>query len=299
MVQLGILKGQIGADLHDLALKVQRVGGEQPGVGAVLVGLALVQGYDRIDPVGVEADIGRPVGHVGHDFHPHPQSGGPAHGDGVAAQLQHIGRIAGVEHRYVQVGQHPCRGGRQGGRLGVGVVAGQHHHPAIRVGAGEHGMADGVGGPVDAGGFAVPDPDDAVVAGIGSGGGQLAAHYRSGRILLVHRRPQHNVGLPRFPNGSLQGRVEPAHRRTGIARRERRGVQPRRPVGSQLLQREPGHGLNAGEEDRSGIVGEAIGEPVTAVRLGGRHVEVSLGASSGNGAVQSDQLGGVGERERH
>ena len=65
--------------------------------------------------------------------------------------------------------------------------------------------------PVDAGRLAVPEADDAVIGGIRPGGGELAAHDRSGGLVLIHRRRVHDRQIGRGP-GSLDSGVIAAER---------------------------------------------------------------------------------------
>ena len=64
--------------------------------------------------------------------------------------------------------------------------------PPWRRRAGEHAVADGVVGAVEAGSLAVPHAEDAVVLALGARVGELAAHHRRGRELLVDAGPHHD-----------------------------------------------------------------------------------------------------------
>ena len=99
--------------------------------------------------------------------------------------------------------------------------------------------------------LAVPDAEHAVVAVVGLRGGELRAHHRGRRVLLVHRGAAHDRQIRREAAPPGDGDVEAAERRARIARDEGGGVQARAAVGAQLLDREAGQGLDAAQEHRA------------------------------------------------
>ena len=62
----------------------------------------------------------------------------------------------------------------------------------MRISAGEYCMTQRVGSAVHTRRLPVPQPDHAVMGGIGPGGGQLAAHDGGRRLILVDRRGVHD-----------------------------------------------------------------------------------------------------------
>ena len=128
----------------------------------------------------------------------------------MPAEVEHLGRIARIEQRHVQVAEDPGRRRRQRRALRGGVVADERDGAAAPTGAGVHGVTHRVGGAVDARGLAVPDAEDAVVAVVGLRGRELRAHHRGGRVLLVHRRSAHDRQVGRELRGLADGDVEAA-----------------------------------------------------------------------------------------
>ena len=147
-----------------------------------------IVGVDRLDPVGVDVDGAGAVGDRRDELEPDPDAAGPRQGDGVAAEVERLLHVAGEQDRHVQVDERGVARARQRRRLGRRVVADDGHHAAVAGGAGEHAVADGVAGAVEAGRLAVPDADDAVVALVVERVDELAAHHGGGGELLVERR---------------------------------------------------------------------------------------------------------------
>ena len=251
VVEGGVLDGQRVPDLVDLPLGVDRLGGQQPAVGSVGIGLAVDGRDDGIDPAGVEVHRPGAVGHIGHDLEAGPQTGGPRQVHGVAAQVQRLARRSGVEHGNVLVGEGARRRRRDGRTLGRGVVARDHHRPAAGVRAGENGVAECVGGAVHTRCLAVEDAENAVVARVGAKRGQLGSHHRGGGLLLVEGRSQHDGQVGGLLDRPAHVAVVAADGRARVAADEGGGVQPCEPVGPKLLDREPGQRLEARHEHRS------------------------------------------------
>ena len=113
---------------------------------------------------------------------------------------------------------------------------------------GEHAVAHGVGGAVEAGRLAVPDADHTVVASVGSGGDQLRPHHGSRAEFLVDGRLVHDRQVGHLPQGARHLDVETAERRAGIARHERGRVAAGCPVAAELFDRDAGQRLDSGEE---------------------------------------------------
>jgi hypothetical protein len=127
-----VLLDEAQAGGGEVALERAEHRGEQ--LGGRLVGVR--PGRDD-DGRGVveQVDRGRSVGHGRHDLHRGPQPTGPREGDGVAAQLEHLGGVSRVERRDRQVGQCALGCARHARRLRGGVVADECYDAAARGGA--------------------------------------------------------------------------------------------------------------------------------------------------------------------
>ena len=179
----------------------------------------------------------------------------------MAAQVERLGGGARIQHRDVQVGHGARRARRDGRALGGRVIAGDGHCAALWIRTRKHRVTQRICGTVHARGLAVPDTDDAVVAGVGACRGQLAAHDRSGGLLLVHGGRMDDRQISRCTRRRYRS-VVAAQRRAGISRHERSGAQSASTVGPQLLDRQPGQGLQPGHERHAVVVGIAPRQPV-------------------------------------
>ena len=81
-------------------------------------------------------------------------------------------------------------------RFGGVVVAHQGEHAAVARGAGEIGMAEHIAGAIDAGAFAIPEGENAVVAAFAAHFGLLRAPDRGRREILVEARLEDDVVAP-------------------------------------------------------------------------------------------------------
>jgi hypothetical protein len=143
-------------------------------------------------------------------------------------------------------------------------------------------VADCVAAAIEAGTLAVPDADDAVVAGIGQRHRQLAAHHRGGGELLVDGGLYHDRQVGHGGGGPSQLLGERADRRSLVARRERGGREAEPAVEPQLVDRKAGHGLEAREEDGPVLEAEPVVEFVRVRRpalVGARAVDRHIGSS--------------------
>ena len=182
-----VAAGQLGADLLELALHLQRVRRQQPAarVGHEDLAVELHRRHDGPDAIGVDVDRAGAVGDRRDELEADPDAAGAGQRDGVAAEVERLLHVAGEQDRHVQVDERGVARARQRRRLGGRVVADDRHHAAVAGRAGEHAVADGVAGPVETGRLAVPDADDAVVALVVERVDELAAHHRGGGELLV------------------------------------------------------------------------------------------------------------------
>ena len=134
---------------------------------------------------GCDVDGAGAVGDGRDELEARPQPARPRQRDRVAGEVDRLLRVAGEQERHVQVDHRGVARRRQRRRLGARVVADDGDHAAVRRGAGEHGVADRVAGAVDARALAVPDAEHAVVLAVVERDGELAAHHRGRRELLV------------------------------------------------------------------------------------------------------------------
>ncbi len=136
------------------------------------------------------------------------------------------------------------------------VVAHQGEHAAMFRRTGEVDVAEHIAAAIDAGALAVPKRENAVKAA-------FAAHFRllrapdgrRGQILVETGLKQDVVGVEDV-FGAYEIMIEAAERRTGIAGDEPRRIQSRAPVKRLLHEKEPRHGLRAGNIDP--LFGEVI-----------------------------------------
>ena len=159
------------------------------------------------------------VGDVRGDLHADPHAGRAGQRDAVAAEADDLLGRARVEHRQAVAGERALGDARDGGGLAAGVVAGEHQHPAGRVGAADVAVAQRVARAVDAGRLAVPDADHAVDAAAVAGHLDLAAPDRGGGQLLVHGGHEREARVLLQLGGAGEGLVEPAERAALVARR--------------------------------------------------------------------------------
>ena len=182
-----VATGELGADLLELPLHVERVRREQAParMGDEDLAVELHRRDHRLDAVGVHVDGAGAVGDRRDELHADPDPAGPRQGDGVAAEVERLLHVTGEEDRHVQVDERGVARARQGRRLGGRVVADDRHHATVPCRAGEHAVADRVTGSVEPRRLAVPHADDAVVALVVERVDELAAHHRRRRQLLV------------------------------------------------------------------------------------------------------------------
>ena len=194
------------ADLLEFALHVDRVRREQTTVRLWMEGMPADIDDRRRRPhtIGVHVDCARAVGDRGHQLETGPQPARTRERDGVPAQVECLLHIAREEDRHVQVDHRGIarRGERR--RLGGGIVTDHGDHAAVHRRPREHGVADRVAAAVEPGPLAVPDADDAVVACVVEGHRELAAHHRSRREFLVHRRLHHDREVRHRRRGPLE-----------------------------------------------------------------------------------------------
>ena len=158
-----VLTSQCVPYLDEVLLHRERVGSEKVCVWRVLVRLAIDSRDDGLDTVGIEVDAGRRIGNIGDDLQRAPHTGSSRKRDCMSTEVQRLTGIAGVEDRYVHIGEQSRRGRRNGRRLCARVVADERHGTAQYRGSCNGGVTYCVGGPIDTRGFAVPNANHTVV----------------------------------------------------------------------------------------------------------------------------------------
>ena len=148
-----------------LLLEAQRRDQARPLDVAPRLAVDLQFGIDGNDPVGAHLGDAEPVGDGGDHLERGPQARIPGQGDAVQSEVDDLLHRAGVQHRDLGVVEGGLHLGGQRRRLGHGVVAGQHQHPAVGGGALEVGVLEHVAAAVHARPLAVPHAHHAVVAG--------------------------------------------------------------------------------------------------------------------------------------
>ena len=113
------------------------------------------------------------------------------------------------------------------------VVAHERQHAAVFGAAGQVGMTEHIAGAVDAGPFAVPHGEDAIVLALAAQLRLLRAPNRGGGQVLVDAALEADIAFFEKRAGAEELAVEAAKRRTAIAGNEASGAQPVTPV--QLL----------------------------------------------------------------
>ena len=138
------------------------------------------------------------------------------------------------------------------------VVAAQRQRRAVAAGAGDVGVAQNVAGAVDAGAFAVPDAEHAVVARLPQHVMDLAAQHRGGGQVLVHAGDEMDAMLVEQRLHAAERQVVASQRRAFVAGDECGGVQPGATIAAHLVHGQPHQRLDAGEIDGPLFGGIAI-----------------------------------------
>ena len=264
-----VLPGDGEADVDELLLELKGGRGEQPARGMREERLPVDEErrHDRTDPVEIEVDGARAVGHAGNDLHATPQPRRAGQGDAVAAKVERLLHITRVNDWHVEVDQRCIGRRRERGGLRARIIADERKNPAVAVRSGEHGVADRVVGSVEARCLGVPNADHAVAVGLVGVdlNGELAAHHRSCGELLVEAGlgdEAHPVGRGDAGDASSLP-IEAGQWRSGVPAHERPGPAPRGAVDAQLLERDAGEGLDPRHQHPTDVVGVPVVESVT------------------------------------
>ena len=130
------------------------------------------------------------------------------------------------------------------------IVTGGNQDAAVARRARVVAMLEGVAGAIDAGAFAVPQGKHAVVARAGEQVELLAAPDRRRREVLVQPRLEADTGVLQELARPHQLLIQPAQRRSAVARNEAGRVEPRLCVALVLRQQQPDQCLQTRDKQR-------------------------------------------------
>jgi hypothetical protein len=184
-----------------------------------------------------------------HAFHRDPQARVAAHGPAMQAEVEillHVGRVqhgnAGRDERMLGL-MRDRRGFRRV------IVAREHEHAAVLIGARGIRVLEDVAGAIDARSLAVPHAEYAIALRVRPQIELLRAPHRGGREVFVDAGLEHHVVrvqmFLRFP----QRLVDPAERRAAIAGDEAGRIQSRALVALFLQHRQTDERLCAADID--------------------------------------------------
>ena len=159
------------------------------------VGHHEVLGRDKVHPVRATVhDRGR-FHRVLHQFQPGPQPRKPAECIAIDAEIENLLNASRRQHGHIGVDHRPV-GLVQNRRAFAGVVVAHRHQNAAVFRRSRHvGMAHNVAGAIDAGPFAVPKAEHAVMGALAAQFGLLRTPQRSGREILVQPRLEHHTRI--------------------------------------------------------------------------------------------------------
>ena len=189
------------------------------------------------------------VGELPDELHRHPAPREAGERDRVESERQEFPGRGRVEDRHAVADERVVVLVRHGRALRLVVVAGEHHDRAVPAGAGEVPVLQGIAAPVDAGALPVPEPDDAVVAGMRIAIEHLGPGQRGRRQLLVRPRHVADVVLRQDRPRLAEGEVVASERGSRISADERPDPEGRSAVAPALVDRQAHKRLHAGEID--------------------------------------------------
>ena len=152
-----------------------------------------------------------------------------------------------MQHRNIRSLQGKLALLRDGGGVADGVVSYRHDHPAVRVGAGEIGVAQRIATAIHPGALAVPHREHAVVAAALKQVGLLGTPHHGGAEVLVDRRLKVEVmGFEQFA-ALPQRLVQPADRRTAVTGDKTRRIEAGAQIAPALFHRQARQRLHGGQ----------------------------------------------------
>src|SRR5215469_3622575 len=210
----------------------------QPDIEAAL-GHAVVVGSDDVDPLQARVDRRRRFDRLVHGLERGPGSRVPRHRPAIQAVVENFLDPGRIEDRNHHVDEVVLRLVGSGGRFRGVIIAHQSQYTAVLCRAGEIGVAEHVAGAVDAGAFAVPHGEHAVVLALAAQRGLLRAPDRGGRQVFVDAALKTNVAVVEEALGAQKLAVEIAERRATVAGHVTRGIEAVAAVELLLHEAEP------------------------------------------------------------
>ena len=203
----------------------------------------------RLVAVDVDPDGGACVHRVRDGLDADPKPGEAREIEALHAELDHFRDIGGVQDRNFRIHEGKVALVRKGRGLAGMIVAREGENAAVARRA-EHGcMFEGVARPVHARPFAVPDAENAVIAGAGEEPDLLAAPDGRRRQFLVYARLEDNVMIGEALALAPKVFVINSKWRTAISRNKSCRVQTTFSINFTAQQRKPDKSLNAGDKD--------------------------------------------------
>src|SRR5581483_7163862 len=184
------------------------------------------------------------------------------HGPPVQTEIEIFLNVAGIEHRNDAGGEQMIALVRKRRGIGGMIIAGDEQHAAMPGASGVVRVLERVPAAIDAGTFAVPHREDAVVLRGAEQVHLLRPPHRGGGEVLVHARLELDVMRAQMRFGFPQRLVQPAERRTAIAGHEARGVESGGGIALALHDKQTYQRLNSAD------VNPAAGEYVFIVETG-------------------------------
>ena len=231
----------------------------------------VVFGKHDLHPLRTDRDGAGAVDGVGEALEAHPTAGVARERPAVKSEVQVVLDVRRIENRDPTVDERLLALVRDRRRACSGIVTCQHEYASVGRAARVVAVLQRVAGAVDARPLAIPDGEDAIVAGALVQAGLLRAPYRGGSQILVHPGLEADVALveegPRLPQCHVVG----AERRAAVARDESGRVQAGSQVALALHQGQTHERLHAGQPDaarsKSVAVVQRIALSVTRWRI--------------------------------
>ena len=148
---------------------------------------------DDIEATEVNADDGSGIHRIGQRHHAGPGTGEAAHLPAMDAIIQHVLDRGRVQYRDLGIYHREFGLGGEGGGFAIVVVADNGQHAAECRRTCRIGVLEDVARPVDARRLAVPDAEQAIIAGARKEAELLAAPDGGGAEIFVQTFPEFDV----------------------------------------------------------------------------------------------------------